>query len=331
MSGKLPWFKCFPRDCLTDPGVKRLSTASKGVWYTAWFSMWLENTYKLVGVPEDLRRVCECSNQEMCTAILELVKTNTAEVSIIDENGSKSDPKAIFGLDAKVMQNFDANLMQNITFEIVCRKIRTALSLSEIRSNAALTRWGKDDAKLMQKSDAKGSDLCTLISVSGTSVLSKINDYDNDLVLGQEGKKEAPKKSSKVFKKPTLEEVKLNGAKLGLPDSECERFLNYYEANGWRVGRNPMKSWNAAMVNWRSHWQERGGHTAPVTKPSPGSNGAPLWKKEQLLKEALEKHPANRSSTFFNPQHSFAESQDYAAKRKQLKAIQDAMLGEKTP
>ena len=25
---------------------------------------------------------------------------------------------------------------------------------------------------------------------------------------------------------------------------------NYYEANGWRVGKNPMKDWKAAARNW---------------------------------------------------------------------------------
>lgn len=29
-----------------------------------------------------------------------------------------------------------------------------------------------------------------------------------------------------------------------------ERFIDYYTANGWRVGRNPMKDWRAAVRNW---------------------------------------------------------------------------------
>ncbi len=28
------------------------------------------------------------------------------------------------------------------------------------------------------------------------------------------------------------------------------RFVNYYEANGWKVGRNPMQDWQAAANNW---------------------------------------------------------------------------------
>ena len=29
-------------------------------------------------------------------------------------------------------------------------------------------------------------------------------------------------------------------------------FWNYYESNGWRVGKNQMKSWKAALARWNS-------------------------------------------------------------------------------
>lgn len=58
------------------------------------------------------------------------------------------------------------------------------------------------------------------------------------------------------FHKPSLEEVKLLGAKCGLPDSEAEKFFNHYESNGWKVGRNPMQSLSHAVANWRNNWKE---------------------------------------------------------------------------
>lgn len=33
---------------------------------------------------------------------------------------------------------------------------------------------------------------------------------------------------------------------------DAERFVSYYEAIGWKVGRNPMKSWQAAVRTWAS-------------------------------------------------------------------------------
>lgn len=32
--------------------------------------------------------------------------------------------------------------------------------------------------------------------------------------------------------------------------AEATRFFNYYQANGWRVGRHPMADWPAAARNW---------------------------------------------------------------------------------
>ncbi len=31
---------------------------------------------------------------------------------------------------------------------------------------------------------------------------------------------------------------------------DVRRFLDYYASNGWRVGKNPMKDWKAAVRNW---------------------------------------------------------------------------------
>lgn len=32
---------------------------------------------------------------------------------------------------------------------------------------------------------------------------------------------------------------------------EAEKFFNYFQSNGWRVGgRSPMKDWRAAARNW---------------------------------------------------------------------------------
>lgn len=63
----------------------------------------------------------------------------------------------------------------------------------------------------------------------------------------------APPRNS--FQIPTRESVKLLCAKIGLPDTEAERFVDHYESNGWKVGRNPMRSWTAALSNWKRHYE----------------------------------------------------------------------------
>ena len=71
------------------------------------------------------------------------------------------------------------------------------------------------------------------------------------------------------FVKPAEAEAKIHGLKLGLPETECVKFWNFYESKGWMVGKNPMKSWQSAMVNWRGNWSERNNHHAPERNQIP--------------------------------------------------------------
>jgi len=59
----------------------------------------------------------------------------------------------------------------------------------------------------------------------------------------------------KPFQKPTLLQVSDYMDSIGTPNLEFESkgFLDYYDSNGWRVGRNSMKDWKAAARNWKSH------------------------------------------------------------------------------
>lgn len=63
--------------------------------------------------------------------------------------------------------------------------------------------------------------------------------------------KETIKKYTKerAFQKPHLEEVRAYIQEIGAA-VDPERWFDYYESNGWRVGRNPMKSWKAAVRTW---------------------------------------------------------------------------------
>ena len=58
-------------------------------------------------------------------------------------------------------------------------------------------------------------------------------------------------KETKRFKAPSLEEVKLQCSKIGLAESEAERFLNYHASRGWVVGKAPMKNWHFALNTWK--------------------------------------------------------------------------------
>lgn len=52
------------------------------------------------------------------------------------------------------------------------------------------------------------------------------------------------------MRKPEIDAVKQYGREIGLSTFECEKFHDYFESNGWKVARNAMKDWKAAMRNW---------------------------------------------------------------------------------
>ena len=54
---------------------------------------------------------------------------------------------------------------------------------------------------------------------------------------------------SKRFTPPTLEEVKAY-CKERKNNVDADRWMNYYTANGWKVGKNSMKDWKAAVRTW---------------------------------------------------------------------------------
>ncbi len=62
---------------------------------------------------------------------------------------------------------------------------------------------------------------------------------------------------NRKFKKPSMEELQLQAAKIGLAPLEAEKFYCFYESKGWVVGRSPMKSWVMAMTGWKLRWQEK--------------------------------------------------------------------------
>ena len=59
------------------------------------------------------------------------------------------------------------------------------------------------------------------------------------------------------FTAPTLDEGKAYAEEKGYTGFNSEKFIAYYESNGWRVGRNPMKDWRAAVRGWASRDKEQ--------------------------------------------------------------------------
>ena len=57
--------------------------------------------------------------------------------------------------------------------------------------------------------------------------------------------------TKKVFIKPTLQEIQ-SYCQERRNSVNPEKWLNHYESNGWKVGKNPMKDWKAAVRTWEN-------------------------------------------------------------------------------
>lgn len=77
-------------------------------------------------------------------------------------------------------------------------------------------------------------------------------DIDKDIDREIDKKKKADKPARARFIKPTLEEIQAYCRERG-NGVDANRFVDYYEANGWKVGKNPMKDWKAAIRNWEKN------------------------------------------------------------------------------
>ena len=81
------------------------------------------------------------------------------------------------------------------------------------------------------------------ISSSYDKHMENENENVNEVVIRNKIQK------GKGFVKPELFQVQNYFEEVGaLP--EAEGFFNYYESNGWKVGKNSMKDWQAASRNW---------------------------------------------------------------------------------
>ena len=123
--------------------------------------------------------------------------------------------------------------------------------LTEIRE---YNRLAKQKSRANQKLLASVNDKSmTSQRCQGTDIeVEKEVDKDTDKSVYK-----PPKRSSA----PTVDEVR-DYCKERNNTVDAQRFVDYYEANGWHVGKNPMKDWKAAVRNW-----ERNGYDKAADKP----------------------------------------------------------------
>lgn len=82
--------------------------------------------------------------------------------------------------------------------------------------------------------------------------------HNRDLVMKEQNRTEQNRTEQnrdmgkrKRFTPPTTEDVAARCREMGYTVNP-DRFIAHYSANGWKVGRNPMKCWKSALAGWQA-------------------------------------------------------------------------------
>jgi len=62
---------------------------------------------------------------------------------------------------------------------------------------------------------------------------------------------------TKRFVKPSVDEINIY-CRERKNAINAEQFFAHYESNGWKVGKNPMKNWKAAVITWEKRDNNNG-------------------------------------------------------------------------
>lgn len=74
-------------------------------------------------------------------------------------------------------------------------------------------------------------------------------DNDNEDEEDNDNENDFKEKTKKKFKKPTIEEIE-EYCKQRNNKIDPHHFYDYYQSNGWKVGKNSMKDWQASIRTW---------------------------------------------------------------------------------
>lgn len=108
----------------------------------------------------------------------------------------------------------------------------------------------------------KPNDNQTITKTEPKCISSKPNVNVNDNVNDIKGNTLKSVKE-KRFAPPTPENVREYCREMGYTHVDADRFVDFYSAKGWMVGKSKMKDWKAAVRNWeRQDKEQRQGVTA---------------------------------------------------------------------
>lgn len=82
--------------------------------------------------------------------------------------------------------------------------------------------------------------------------IEKELEIDKEIDKEIDNKCASTKQKRKRFVKPTISDIEQYCSEKNI-SINAQQFIDYYESNGWKVGRNSMKDWQATVRRWASN------------------------------------------------------------------------------
>lgn len=187
-------------------------------------AMMEQGTDRLAGTVEQLARVCRCSPTDLQAAVADLQANNAAEI-------------------------VQANLKQNPSIILVCRKLSRDLEIRHLRSVAG----SKGGSKRQANGQAKGKQPLTITLTSDSSSSKNKEDGGNQ---------------SPPPDRYTVEQFKATAKLLGIPESVAAACHAHYSSQGWVYGNKVAIPLGADPRSILQRWVAKGatlkGQEAPT-------------------------------------------------------------------
>lgn len=126
-------------------------------------------------------------------------------------------------------------------------------------ANADTCRQLAANADIRRQDPASAANSAVNVNVNvndNVNVNGNVNVNNNKSIRGQA-----------AFAPPTVDDVRQYSESKGYK-IDAEAFIAFYESNGWKVGRNPMKNWRSAVITWSRREQL-------VKRPAPPRKAIP--------------------------------------------------------
>jgi DNA-binding transcriptional regulator YhcF (GntR family) len=106
----------------------------------------------------------------------------------------------------------------------------------------------------------------------------------------------------KKFTPPTIEDVKNYIEEKGYA-IDAEYFVAYYETRDWKVGKNKMKNWKAAIVTWSKNDKQHTNNFKTVEKQEYRHPFTTIF-SDEVTNEQIDRFERNRKNFILSAQNS---------------------------